>query len=535
MRTIVQKISQVIYKQFKSLWILFTIFILIVCLYINWDWSISRSTKAIDTVARSLSNNVDGLIEDLFQDVYTLPIYGNTISDCKTGLFSYLQHITLNNPRISGLLISDNNHKVICSNLPDSKLFISGTAHARTILGPIKLSLFDQPVYLIQQKMGRFHIGIIVLSSIFQNVLQPSANVTDSVSLYNRLDKKNIVLIEKSMDKSGWVFSENPEKISINNSQSLFAVEKLQSVDGIAVAVFENHNTVLANLWYSQILVAIVVLICSSFFYFLLKITLTKRYSLRNAMTLAIKRNEFYPVYQPLFDNEPGLFSGVEVLLRWQDNQDEIIMPDFFIEEAESTGLIVPITLQIIEIAFQELKLILSTYPQFHLSFNLSALHFTDAQFFNKFNLLMDQYKILPSQILFEITERDLLDKNNILFIDKMKELRQSGFSLAVDDYGTGHASISYLQSFPFNYLKIDKLFIQAIGTKAITESLNDAIITMAKQLGLIIIAEGVETEEQVNYLTTNGVRYLQGWYFSKALSIRKLRVFLEGNNNDSL
>ena len=83
-----------------------------------------------------------------------------------------------------------------------------------------------------------------------------------------------------------------------------------------------------------------------------------------------------------------------------------------------------------------------------------------------------------------------------------MRELRQLGFSLAVDDYGTGHASISYLHDFPFNYLKIDKLFIQAIGTKAITESLNDVIIDMAKRLNLIIIAEGVETEEQVNYLS---------------------------------
>ena len=115
-----------------------------------------------------------------------------------------------------------------------------------------------------------------------------------------------------------------------------------------------------------------------------------------------------------------------------------------------------------------------------------------------------------------------------------MQELRQAGFSLAVDDYGTGHASISYLHNFPFNYLKIDKLFIQAIGTKAITESLNDVIISMAKRLDLVIIAEGVETEEQVNYLSENGVRFLQGWYFSKALPIEILTSLLQGEENES-
>ena len=155
--------------------------------------------------------------------------------------------------------------------------------------------------------------------------------------------------------------------------------------------------------------------------------------------------------------------------------------------------------------------------------------------FFNEFYRLAQYYTIVPKQVLFEITERDLLDKNDAIFIDKMQELRKSGYSLAVDDYGTGHASISYLQHYPFNYLKIDKLFVQAIGTKAITESLNDAIIEMAKRLNLIIIAEGVETIEQVNYLTQHGVQYLQGWYFSKALSIEQLNCFLKEHHHETL
>lgn len=209
-------------------------------------------------------------------------------------------------------------------------------------------------------------------------------------------------------------------------------------------------------------------------------------------------------------------------------------MPDTFINEAETSGLIVPITLQIIEIAFQEFDMILRTRDYFHLGFNLSAAHFISAYFFNDFYALVEKYTINPKQLLLEVTERDLIDKNDLLFNERMQELRDKGYSLAIDDYGTGHASISYLQHFPFNYLKIDKLFVQAIGTKAITESLNEAIIHMAKTLDLIIIAEGVETEEQVKYLSKNGVRLLQGWYFSKALPIEELEALLQENNYDS-
>ena len=249
-------------------------------------------------------------------------------------------------------------------------------------------------------------------------------------------------------------------------------------------------------------------------------------------MKLAIKNKQFYPVYQPVFDQQNQRFCGVELLLRWDDHEGNLIMPDFFIEQAESTGLIVPISLQVIETAFQELSEILNTTPDFYLAINLSMVHFKTHHFFDQFEALRMRYAIKSKHIILEITERELLDINNEFLTTKMNDLRKVGFSLAVDDYGTGHASISYLQHFPFNYLKIDKLFIQAIGTNAITESLNDAIILMAKGLNLTIIAEGVETKQQIDYLVKNKVRYLQGWYFSKGVSIDTIKELVRGTTN---
>jgi sensor c-di-GMP phosphodiesterase-like protein len=153
--------------------------------------------------------------------------------------------------------------------------------------------------------------------------------------------------------------------------------------------------------------------------------------------------------------------------------------------------------------------------------------------FFEQLDTLRAYYAIQSKHLVFEVTERELLNVNDALLTSKMKTLRDAGFSMAVDDFGTGHASISYLRHFPFNYLKIDKLFIHAIGTHAITESLNDAIIKMAQGLDLTIIAEGVETQEQIDYLVSNKVRYLQGWYFSKGVSIDAIKDLLKETNHE--
>lgn len=535
MRNLVREIAKIIYNKFNFFWVILTILLLILSLTINWYLSINRSYENLNDIAVTISNNVDGFIDDLFQDVYTLPVYNDEMTDCKTGLYPFMEHISLNNPMISGLVISNKGHKLVCSTLPDNQTLISGNMHAKTMSGPFKLPLFDQPVFLIQQKIGNYYIGIIVVSSVLQSELRTSLSAADSVALHNQYDKKNIIRIEHSAKKPGWILSGDADFMSPMHAPFLFAMDPLQSIDGVEVVVFENHTTQIRTLWYSQIVLSILLLVGSYFLYYLIKNLLTERYSLHNAMKLALKKNEFHPLYQPLFDTHSKRFTGVEVLLRWQDNQDEIIMPDFFIEEAETTGVIVPITLQIIEKSFSDFKAILKENAQFHLGFNLSALHFKNPDFFDNYYRMAEKYKIDPKQIIFEITERDLLDKHDAIFLSKMQELRAKGYSLAVDDYGTGHASISYLQNFPFNFLKIDKQFVQAIGTKAITESLNDAIITMAKQLDLIIIAEGVETREQSQYLSENGVRFLQGWYYSKALAIEDIIDLLKRKIHDSI
>lgn len=532
MRKISRKLLFFIYKRFKVLWISLTIILLAIFSYINWHNNMRSSFSQLNKVASALSQQIDFFIAELFEDSSKIPTYTKSNVTCIDDFEPYLQHIVMNNPHISGLVIQDKQHKIICSTLPHNITFLIGMNKSQKIIGPLYIPMFRQPVYALQKKIANYKIEVIIMASVFENALALPESDIHSIELYDEKQKNSVITVKHELNSS-WLYKKFIQSQSSFASQKIFATIRLKNLDGVLITVLADEQRKINNFWYNQLLLCLDILVLSTFLYYLIKRSFNKYYSLHGAIKKAIKSKQFYPVYQPIFDAVTNSYSGVEVLLRWQGNHNEIIMPDFFIEEAEGTGLIVPITLQIIETAFQQTKSILDAMPTFHLSFNICATHFTDLHFFTQFYKLINQYSITPEQILFEITERDLLDENNKQYINKMHELRTAGYSLAVDDYGTGYSSISYLQYFPFNYLKIDKLFIHAIGTKAITETLNDAIINLAKKINVTIIAEGVETIEQVNYLLLNEVRFLQGWYFSKALSIAQLLELFKENKNE--
>ena len=303
---------------------------------------------------------------------------------------------------------------------------------------------------------------------------------------------------------------------------------KLTNLTNVQLILVANPNS-LPHLSILHIVIIGLLLLSLSFFaYYYLHRLISHHFSLHRAIRYAIKKNNFFPVYQPIFDISTNNYCGIEVLSRWRIDNDEIITPDFFIEEAEQSGLIVPMSLQLVEKALKECQNLLHTNTDFHIAINLSAVHFSNNHFFDSFYTLCRKFQIPPQQITLELTERDLLTQEDTLLINKMNELRLAGFSLAVDDFGTGYASIGYLQHFPFNYLKIDQLFVRAIGTGAITETLNQSIIRMAKDLELHIIAEGVETYVQREFLQAQGVTLMQGWYFANAMPIEQLIPFFK-------
>jgi sensor c-di-GMP phosphodiesterase-like protein len=245
------------------------------------------------------------------------------------------------------------------------------------------------------------------------------------------------------------------------------------------------------------------------------------RVSTPNLLRNAIKRREFSLAYQPIVDLQSGKWTGVEALLRWRRANGEQIPPDVFIPVAETSQLMQKVTDCVFHLIQRDAGKLFRARPDFYIALNLSAEDICSANIVDRLSSLIQGMRIEAHNLHIEATERVFM--NEEASRRNIGQLRALGIKVAIDDFGTGYSSLSYLQHLELDYLKIDKSFVDTIGTEAVTSEVVRHIIEMAKSLNLQMIAEGVETSAQADFLRRHGVQYCQGWLFSKPLTMRQL------------
>ncbi len=231
----------------------------------------------------------------------------------------------------------------------------------------------------------------------------------------------------------------------------------------------------------------------------------------------AIRRGEFVPYYQPVIDIVSGKLKGCEVLARWRKPDGAVIPPGRFISLAEASGDIFPMTLALMETAREDLAEAYSKRPALKVGFNLFAGHFDDLSIVDDISRIFLGSPIGMGQLMLEVTERQPLQdipKARII-IEKLQAL---GARVALDDVGTGHGGLSYLLKLGVDVMKMDKMFVDAIGTDRYSVAIIDSMVKLADDMNLDLIAEGVETLEQLEYLRNKGVRLAQGYVFAPPL-----------------
>ncbi len=240
------------------------------------------------------------------------------------------------------------------------------------------------------------------------------------------------------------------------------------------------------------------------------------RFSLENQLRLALKRDEFELFYQPQFDLNSGRISGAEALIRWNHTERGLVSPADFIWLAEETGLIIPIGAWVIKSACRQAK---KWFDEGRLkgriSVNLSAHQIMQEETYSVVRLALEESRLPPDRLELEITESALIGQLEQVsqVLDAFKSL---GISLAIDDFGTGYSSLAYLKRFHIDRLKIDRSFVRDVPGDPNDMAIIRTIIAMGHTLGLSIVAEGVETEAQANFLTGVGCNDVQGYLYGK-------------------
>ncbi len=248
----------------------------------------------------------------------------------------------------------------------------------------------------------------------------------------------------------------------------------------------------------------------------------TARAAIENDLRHALEHDQFKLYYQLQVLNGEQIV-GAEVLIRWQHPERGLVAPDEFIPLAEETGLILPIGQWVLESACARLKLWESNPAtrNLQLAVNVSTRQFQQADFVEKVRQTINRHGINPAMLKLEVTESMLFNNIGDIIV-KMQALMALGVFFSMDDFGTGFSSLSYLTQLPLNQLKIDRSFVRNIGVKPADAAIVQTIIGMARNLGIGVIAEGVETEDQRTFLEHNGCTTCQGYLFSKPVQVEE-------------
>jgi len=252
-----------------------------------------------------------------------------------------------------------------------------------------------------------------------------------------------------------------------------------------------------------------------------------ERLELEQDLRHAIDRDELSLCYQPIVDSQSGELVSVEALVRWNHPERGLVSPEIFIPLAEDGGLIIPIGNFVMEEACRQLKKWRDDGIEINVSVNVSSRQL--GKEFSPWIVsgMLKEYGVRGEWLTLEITEGLLMDDSQevLSWLNGFKEL---GIALSIDDFGTGFSSLSYLKRFPVDVLKIDRSFVQGLPNDVGDVSLVDAILAMGKSLGLKVVAEGVENEQQQKFLQRRGCNLLQGFYFGKPMPESKLRAWLK-------
>jgi diguanylate cyclase (GGDEF)-like protein/PAS domain S-box-containing protein len=261
-----------------------------------------------------------------------------------------------------------------------------------------------------------------------------------------------------------------------------------------------------------------------------LNLQMRERLVIEHGLRVAEQRKELRLLYQPKIELGRRTITGLEALVRWHHPSLGLISPDRFIPVAEETGLIVPIGEWVLRSACEQIRAWRDEGFPLRVSVNLSARQFRQENLAQTIYRILSETGVPPDYLELEITESDVME-NAESAIATLDELKAKGVNISIDDFGTGYSSLSYLKRFPLDILKIDRSFVRDIPADGDDAAIVGAIIALARSMDIKVVAEGVETESQAEFLDRSGCDFAQGYFFSPPVAPEEIRKLLLARN----
>jgi len=304
----------------------------------------------------------------------------------------------------------------------------------------------------------------------------------------------------------------------------LFVAHTVSEPKAVFIGVMDRAG-IAAQFWQALGQVALAGILITALVMALAFHVIRQRFSLRAEIRRALKNREFHMFYQPVVSLDGGRFVGAEALIRWTRDDGRQVNPGEFIPAAEEAGLINEVTHMVIELVADDVARLVKAVPNAHIAINLAPSDVDSPLTQVWLTKMVERTKICCDNVMVEITERGVVDHDAK---DKLGSIRARGFRSAIDDFGTGQSSLSQIATYNFDFLKIDKSFVDVVCTDTLSSKVAFNVIHLAKSLGMQMIAEGVETQEQATVLKQAGVQYAQGWLFARAMPFDDMLRFAQ-------
>nr|WP_319485266.1 EAL domain-containing protein [uncultured Cohaesibacter sp.] len=484
------------------------------------DYVKTRGESFLDQTAQRTLMRAEDFVQDAVDVLSALPHY--RVPVCDDALRESFRVMMMRHPAIHDVGLLYNGEYMYCSSMKGSTHF--GAASEASPGGVPHLSfravqdnLTEKNGLLVEWTVARFvSIGAFIrVDSLGEQSMQ--TDLANSYRLSLKLDSGDVVTSstpESRLQQRAPFYQFTPsEEWTRDLIEREVNSSRYPLVVSVAIpfhAVWESYGGVINVIDAFGIFTGVLIMF------------LFVRMALRKpdpyvSLEKAIRRKEFVPYYQPILDIQSGRLAGCEVLVRWRKPDGTVVSPGHFIDMAESTGLALPMTALLMEQVAKDLSESYADHPDLKVAINLFNRHFDDLAIVREAEQVFGNSGVRFSQLVFEVTERlplENLDRARAIIV-RMQEL---GIRVALDDAGTGHGGFAYLQKLGMDIIKIDKLFVDTITADSKHVPIIDSLSQMAKGMNMVVVAEGVETDEQLDYLRRSGIDEAQGFLFSPAL-----------------